>query len=78
VAKRVGAKALKHKPGKYITYAEYRKSGGYALLRQCLGGERDAEQLTKVMEDSGLRGLGGAGFPAGRKWRIVRAEAAPR
>ncbi len=30
------------------------------------------------MEDSGLRGLGGAGFPAGRKWRLVRAEPAPR
>ena len=30
------------------------------------------------MEDAGLRGLGGAGFPAGRKWRIVAAEPAPR
>ena len=35
-------------------------------------------RVIKAMEDSGLRGLGGAGFPAGRKWRIVRAEAAPR
>jgi formate dehydrogenase len=41
-------------------------------------GEHDAEQILKAMEDSGLRGLGGAGFPAGRKWRIVRDQAAPR
>ncbi|MEW6691150.1 MAG: NADH-ubiquinone oxidoreductase-F iron-sulfur binding region domain-containing protein, partial [Pseudomonadota bacterium] len=52
--------------------------GGYTLLRQCHEGERDVESVIKAMEDSGLRGLGGAGFPAGRKWRIVRGEAAPR
>ena len=78
VKKLVAAKALKQKPGKYIAYAEYRKHGGYRILQQCLAGKRDYQQLTKVMEDSGLRGLGGAGFPAGRKWKIVRAEPEPR
>ncbi|HUW36386.1 MAG TPA: NADH-ubiquinone oxidoreductase-F iron-sulfur binding region domain-containing protein [Rhodocyclaceae bacterium] len=78
VKKLVAAKALKHQPGKYIAYAEYRKSGGYAILQQCLAGKRDYRALTQVMEDSGLRGLGGAGFPAGRKWKIVRAETEPR
>ena len=78
VRKLVAAKALKQKPGKYIAYAEYRKHGGYRILQQCLAGKRDHQQLTKVMDDSGLRGLGGAGFPAGRKWKIVRAEPEPR
>ena len=78
VKKLVAAKALKQKPGKYIAYAEYRKHGGYRILRQCLAGERDYRELTQAMEDSGLRGLGGAGFPAGRKWKIVRAEPEPR
>ena len=78
VKKLVAAKALKQKPGKYIAYAEYRKHGGYRILQQCLAGKRDYQQLIKAMEDSGLRGLGGAGFPAGRKWKIVRAEPAPR
>ena len=64
--------------GKYITYAEYRKQGGYRIAAECLAGKRDAETLIKTMEHSGLRGLGGAGFPAGRKWRIVRGENAPR
>ncbi len=63
---------------KYISYSEYRRKGGYKLLAECLAGKRDAEQIMKTMEDSGLRGLGGAGFPAGRKWRIVRNEPAPR
>ena len=36
------------------------------------------EAVLAAMEDSGLRGLGGAGFPAGRKWRIVRDQPAPR
>ncbi|MGE0557985.1 MAG: NAD(P)H-dependent oxidoreductase subunit E [Burkholderiales bacterium] len=64
--------------GKYTGYAEYRKQGGYAIAAECLAGKRDAESLIKTMENSGLRGLGGAGFPAGRKWRIVRGEKGPR
>jgi formate dehydrogenase len=63
---------------KYIGYAEYRKRGGYRIAAECLAGKRDAETIMKTMEESALRGLGGAGFPAGRKWRIVRAEKAPR
>ncbi|MBV8209202.1 MAG: NAD(P)H-dependent oxidoreductase subunit E [Burkholderiaceae bacterium] len=63
---------------RYVTYPQYRRDGGYRLLRECLSGARDVESVVKTMEGSGLRGLGGAGFPAGRKWRIVRAEKAPR
>ena len=61
-----------------INYAEYRRAGGYRLLADCLKGGRTREEITKIMEDSGLRGLGGAGFPAGRKWRLVAAEPEPR
>ena len=63
---------------RYIDYDRYRAAGGYHLLQQCVSGERDVESVIKAMEGSGLRGLGGAGFPAGRKWRIVRAEPMPR
>ncbi len=62
----------------YVNLEKYREGGGYRLIADCLAGVRTREELTKVMEDSGLRGLGGAGFPAGRKWRIVAAEPAPR
>ena len=78
VKKLVAAKALTQNPGKYIAYAEYRRTGGYRILQQCLAGGRDYRELTQAMENSGLRGLGGAGFPAGRKWKLVRAEPAPR
>ena len=53
----------------YIDYATYQSNGGYALLNECITGTRDVEAVIKTMEDSSLRGLGGAGFPAGRKWR---------
>ncbi|MCJ0765167.1 NADH-ubiquinone oxidoreductase-F iron-sulfur binding region domain-containing protein [Variovorax terrae] len=59
-------------------YATYRAHGGYALAAAVVNGEEDAETVLRAMEDSGLRGLGGAGFPAGRKWRIVREQPAPR
>jgi len=62
----------------YIGYADYRRDGGYRLIVDCLNGKYTREQITKIMEDSALRGLGGAGFPVGRKWKSVAAEPEPR
>ena len=62
----------------HIGYDDYRKDGGYTILSDLITGKRDAESIVKTLEDSNLRGLGGAGFPAGRKWRIVREQPAPR
>jgi formate dehydrogenase len=56
----------------------YRANGGYTLLKECLAGTRTREDVIKAVSDAGLRGLGGAGFPTGRKWTIVSAEPAPR
>jgi len=74
----VAAKEVKPAIVDYVGYDQYRNSGGYETLLECVSGERDIESVLTTMESSGLRGLGGAGFPAGRKWRIVRAEAGPR
>ena len=62
----------------FTDYATYRAHGGYGLAAAVVQGEFDPLQVIAAMEDSGLRGLGGAGFPAGRKWRIVREQSAPR
>ena len=62
----------------HIDYATYRRDGGYRTLVECVAGSRTVESVIAEMEGSSLRGLGGAGFPAGRKWRIVRGEPAPR
>jgi NADH:ubiquinone oxidoreductase subunit F (NADH-binding)/NADH:ubiquinone oxidoreductase subunit E len=62
----------------HLAYDNYRASGGYGLAAAVVNGEEDAEAILATMESSGLRGLGGAGFPAGRKWRIVREQPAPR
>ena len=62
----------------HIDYAAYRASGGYALGAACAAGNKTAADVIAVMENSGLRGLGGAGFPTGRKWKLVSAEPAPR
>jgi len=56
----------------------YCRDGGYALLKSCLAGKRSRDEIIKIVSDAGLRGLGGAGFPTGRKWSLVRAEPAPR
>jgi formate dehydrogenase len=78
VAAAVRAGATKAPATAHVDYAQYRAQGGYRTWLDCLEGRRDLEAVLKEMEDSNLRGLGGAGFPVGRKWRIVRAEAAPR
>ena len=78
VAATVAAKEITHVPSGYVDFLAYRAEGGYGLLRECIAGQREVETIIKTMEDSGLRGLGGAGFPAGRKWRIVRNETGPR
>jgi formate dehydrogenase len=62
----------------YVGYESYRTQGGYALAKEIFEGKKDAESIIKSMESSGLRGLGGAGFPAGRKWRIVKDQVAPK
>jgi len=78
VVKAVKEKKTQAPPLHPHTYADYRAQGGYKTWVECVTGTRDVESVIKTMEDAGLRGLGGAGFPAGRKWRIVRAEPGPR
>jgi len=65
-------------PPAYTGYAAYRAAGGYRLAAELASGGRSAESVIKALEDSGLRGLGGAGFPTGRKWRIVKDQPASK
>jgi len=78
VMQAVQANAIHAVAPDYIDLNAYAVDGGYGLLREVVQGQRPTEVLLNAMEDSGLRGLGGAGFPAGRKWRIVREQTAPR
>ncbi len=74
----VQAAAPQPTPAGHIDFEAYVAGGGYQLLRDCLAGRRSADSLIDTLAEAGLRGLGGAGFPAGRKWRIVREQPAPR
>lgn len=78
VKAKVDAKDVWHHPDAYADYEAYKEQDGYKLAQECYGGLRDVESIIKTMENSGLRGLGGAGFPAGRKWRIVKGYEGPR
>ncbi len=62
----------------YTTLEAYRAGGGYQVLAEVLAGKRAPETIIATLLEAGLRGLGGAGFPAGRKWQTVRAAPAPR
>ena len=64
--------------GEHRDLAEYRRTGGYDLLAQCARGDRSADAVVDTIRDSGLKGLGGAGFPAARKWGFVRSAPGPR
>jgi formate dehydrogenase len=71
-----GGHAQPHAP--MTTFDAYVREGGYGLLRACRSGARTREDMITAVSDAGLRGLGGAGFPTGRKWALVRAEPPPR
>jgi formate dehydrogenase len=62
----------------YVGYDAYVASGGYQLLQRLRSGELSKEDVLKALDDASLRGLGGAGFPTGRKWRAVLGEPGPR
>ena len=62
----------------YITYNSYVNSGGYQLVKRMFDTTNGPEKIIEIMKDSGLRGLGGAGFPAGQKWDIVSKQDGPR
>jgi formate dehydrogenase len=62
----------------YIDYAAYREGGGYKALERVRSGALPIDEILKILDDGSLKGLGGAGFPTGRKWRSVRGEPGPR
>ncbi len=62
----------------YQSFDAYRAASGYSILQDCLAGARAVEAIIETLSDAALRGLGGAGFPTGRKWTFVRAEPQPR
>jgi formate dehydrogenase beta subunit len=62
----------------YQAFSAYRADGGYEILEQCSSGSRSVDEVIAILSDGGLRGLGGAGFPTGRKWGFVRTEEGPR
>lgn len=61
-----------------ISIDEYIKNGGYQVLNKCYTGELKVEQVVEEIQNSGLKGMGGAGFPSGQKWKFVRMEPGPR
>jgi formate dehydrogenase beta subunit len=78
VERTVRAKNTEPSATPFVDLQTYHAQGGYRLLTECVSGTRMAEEVSAAVEASGLRGLGGAGFPTYRKWQFVRAEPAPR
>ena len=78
IATTVAAGNLRPEIPEYINFEKYCAGGGYALLKKLLANKITAAEIITALDDSKLRGLGGAGFPAGRKWNIVRGYDAPR
>ncbi|MGE0613865.1 MAG: NAD(P)H-dependent oxidoreductase subunit E, partial [Hyphomicrobiales bacterium] len=78
VLKTVGEKHFHPVIPRYAGLTDYRKTGGYQVLKDCLSGKRKVDDVIATLSDGGLRGLGGAGFPTGRKWGLVRGAPGPR
>ena len=78
VRQKVEEKAVIPEIPQYTGFDEYRASGGYKLFQECITAKKTPEEVINELKNSGLRGLGGAGFPAGTKWEIVKKFPAPR
>src|SRR5215212_8896792 len=78
VAKKAAVAPHAHAWKQHVDFEHYMADGGYRLLGEAFAGKRTREDLIAIVSDAGLRGLGGAGFPTGRKWSLVRAEPARR
>jgi formate dehydrogenase len=78
VASAVNNNAIEPQIPSYIDYANYKQLDGYQLYVDCIDGKHTVDNVIQIMNDSGLRGLGGAGFPAGKKWGFVKSYAGPR
>ena len=74
----VNKKEVRPEIPEYVGFSQYRDTGGYQLFQECNSGKRTAESVIDELKKSGLRGLGGAGFPAGSKWEIVKRFSGPR
>ncbi len=68
---------IEPKVSDYISYSNYVNSGGYQLVKRYFDSSNSAEKIIEILKDSGLRGLGGAGFPAGTKWELVSQQPEP-
>ncbi|MDP6432109.1 MAG: NAD(P)H-dependent oxidoreductase subunit E [SAR324 cluster bacterium] len=78
VRQKVDEKSVIPEIPQYTGFDEYRASGGYKLFQECITAKKTPEEVINELKNSGLRGLGGAGFPAGTKWEIVKKFPAPR
>ena len=78
IKKNVDAKAFHPKIPDYIDLDKYISDGGYQIYESIINEKISHESAVEILEASELKGLGGAGFPAGRKWRILREQEAPR
>ena len=78
IAQAVAAKQVEPTLEAYINFHQYLEAGGYKLLADCHNGKHTANAISGILKDSKLRGLGGAGFPAGSKWEILQKQPKPR
>ncbi len=78
ISKAITEKDFAYKNDKFITFEEYKTKGGYELFNKILKEEVSFKQMTDIFSEAGLRGLGGAGFPAFKKWQFVKSYEGPR
>ncbi len=78
IKKAVNDKAYVPEIPNYINLESYIEDGGYEIYRSICDQKISKDDAVNILESSELKGLGGAGFPAGRKWRILRDQQAPR